>query len=158
MATATATRRSSAGGRVSRAMSTKRSSNGRNGRAVGPRIVRRRPTPIGPKFHGALDYATSAMVAAAPRMLDMPTSAKWLFEGLAAGYAGLSAVTNYPLSVKRLVPFKAHGAAELAIGALLPAAPWLLGFADNKAARNLCFALTGMTLVISALTDWNAED
>ena len=61
------------------------------------------------------------------------------------------------MSVKRVVPFKAHGAAELAIAAALPAMPWVLGFAHHRAARNLCFALTGITLVVAALTDWTAE-
>lgn len=88
----------------------------------------------------------------------MPKKAQRLFESLAAGYTGLSAVTDYPLSVKRVAPFKVHGAAELAIAALLPVMPWALGFSDNKAARNLCFALTGVTLVVAALTDWDATD
>jgi hypothetical protein len=102
-----------------------------------------------------LDYGTAAAVAAAPRVLDRPAPASRLFESLAGGYTALSAVTDYPLSVRRLVPFKGHGAAELAIGLALPAMPWLLGFADSRAARNLCFGLTAMTLVVAALTDWN---
>lgn len=113
--------------------------------------------PITPRMHGVLDYATSAAVAAAPPLFGMPKPATRLFESLAAGYTGLSSVTNYPMSVKRVVPFKAHGAAELAIAAALPAMPWVLGFAHHRAARNLCFALTGITLVVAALTDWKAE-
>jgi hypothetical protein len=58
--------------------------------------------------------------------------------------------------VKRLVPFKAHGATELAIGLALPVMPWLLGFADNRTARNMCFGLTALTFVVAALTDWDA--
>ncbi len=113
--------------------------------------------PISPRLHGILDYTTSAAVAAAPPLFDMPRPARWLFESLAAGYTGLSSVTNYPLSARRMVPFKAHGAAELAIAAILPAAPWLLGFSEHKAARNLCFGITALTLVVAALTDWSAE-
>jgi hypothetical protein len=105
-----------------------------------------------------LDYGTAATVAAVPAMMNVPKRARNLFEGLAAGYTGLSAMTDYPLSVRRTIPFKAHGAAELAIGALLPAMPWLLGFSENRAARNLCFGLTALTLVVSALTNWDAED
>ena len=116
---------------------------------------RKMPKPISPRMHGMIDYGTSAAVAAAPAALDMPPAARNLFEGLATGYTGLSAVTNYPLGLKKMIPFKAHGAAELAIGLLLPAMPWLLGFSDNRAARNMCFALTGLTLMVSALTDWD---
>jgi hypothetical protein len=113
--------------------------------------------PITPRLHGILDYTTSAAVAAAPPLFDMPKPATRLFETLAAGYTGLSSVTDYPLSAKRMVPFKAHGATELAIAAVLPALPWLLGFSEHRTARNLCFALTGITLVVAALTDWDAE-
>ena len=113
--------------------------------------------PISPRLHGVLDYTTSATVAAAPAMFDMPKPATRLFESLAAGYTGLAAAPNYPMSARRVVPFKAHGATELAIAAVLPAMPWLLGFSENKAARNLCFGLTALTLVVAALTDWQAE-
>jgi hypothetical protein len=119
---------------------------------------RRIPKPITPRVHGMLDYGTAATVAAVPAMMNVPKRARNLFEGLAAGYTGLSAMTDYPLSVRRTIPFKAHGAAELAIGALLPAMPWLLGFSENRAARNLCFGLTALTLVVSALTNWDADD
>jgi hypothetical protein len=113
--------------------------------------------PITPTIHGVLDYATSAAVLAAPRLFDFPPAARRLADGLAAGYTGLSAVTNYPLSAKRLVPFKAHGAAEAAIGLALPAMPWVLGFSNHRAARNLFLGLTAITFVVAALTDWNAE-
>lgn len=115
------------------------------------------PKPISPRVHGMIDYGTSAAVAAVPAALDVPPAARNLFEGLATGYTGLSALTDYPLGVKKAVPFKMHGAAELAIGMVLPAMPWLLGFSDNKAARNLCFGLTALTLVVSALTDWDQQ-
>lgn len=118
----------------------------------------RRPKPITPTMHGVLDYATSAAVAAAPYMLDLPKPARRLCNSLALGYTGLSAMTDYPPSAYRAVPFRMHGAAELAIAAALPAMPWVLGFADHKAARNLCFGLAAMTLVVSALTDWDGED
>jgi hypothetical protein len=115
----------------------------------------RRPKPISPRVHGVLDYTTSAAVAIAPRAMNFPKPARLLFESLAASYTGLSAVTDYPLSVKQLIPFKAHGATELAIAAALPALPFALGFADHRAARNLCFGLTALTLAVAALTDWD---
>jgi hypothetical protein len=113
--------------------------------------------PISPRIHGVLDYATSTAVAIAPRAMHFPRPARMLFDFLAAGYTGLSAVTDYPLSVKRVAPFKVHGATELAIAALLPAMPYALGFANHRAARNLCFGLTALTLVVAALTDWDSK-
>jgi len=114
--------------------------------------------PISPKMHGVLDYTTSAAVMMAPRIMKFPKPARRLCDALASGYTGMSAVTDYPLSVKRVVPFKAHGATELAIAAALPAMPWLLGFSEHKAARNFCFGLTALTLVVAALTDWDSDE
>jgi hypothetical protein len=113
--------------------------------------------PITPLVHGMLDYSTSAAVAAAPRLFDFPAPARRLCDTLAGGYSAISALTDYPLSVRRTVPFKAHGAAEMAIALALPAMPWVLGFSNNRAARNLCFGLTALTFVVAALTDWDAE-
>jgi hypothetical protein len=113
--------------------------------------------PISPRVHGVLDYTTSAAVAAAPMLFNFPKPARRLFESLAAGYTGLSSVTNHPLSAKRLVPFKAHGAAEAVIALALPAMPQLLGFSRHRAARSLCYGLTALTFIVAALTDWNAE-
>jgi hypothetical protein len=114
--------------------------------------------PITPRVHGMIDYSTSAAIAAAPKMLNLPKPATALFATLAATYTGISAFTNYPMSVKRAIPFKAHGAAELASALALPAMPWVLGFSRHRAARNLCFGLAAFTLAVAALTDWDAED
>ena len=114
--------------------------------------------PISPFAHGVIDYATSAAVAVAPRALNFPAPARRLAESLAASYTGLSAMTDYPLSVKRVAPFKVHGAVELAIGAALPAMPFVLGFAKHRAARNFFFGLTALTVAVALLTDWSKRE
>lgn len=113
--------------------------------------------PITPRLHGVLDYLTSATVAAAPMLLKFPAPASRLAYGLAGSYTSLSAVTDYPLSAKRVVPFKGHGIAEVALGALIPALPWVLGFADDRKARNFFLGLTAVTAVVALLTDWSGE-
>lgn len=110
--------------------------------------------PISPRVHGVLDYATVVATAAAPRVLGFPEQAARLCYGLAGGYLGLALLTKYPLSAKAVVPFKAHGAAEVALGAVLPALPRALGFSDRPAARNFLWGLTALTAVVAALTDW----
>jgi hypothetical protein len=66
-------------------------------------------------------------------------------------------LTDYPLSAKRVVPFKGHGVAEGVIGLALPALPFALGFARHRAARNFFFGLTALTAVVAALTDWSGD-
>ena len=114
--------------------------------------------PINGRMHGMMDYATVAATAAAPRALGFPRTAENLAYGLAAGYLGLSLMTDYPLSAKRMVPFKGHGATEVMLGMALPFLPRLLGFEDDRRARNFFLGLTALTAVTALLTDWNAPD
>ena len=113
--------------------------------------------PITPFAHGVIDYVTVATVATAPKALRLSGRAAATCYALAGGYAMLSMLTDYPLAAKRAIPFKAHGMAEGAIGALLPAAPFLLDFANQRRARNLCFALAAFTGVVAAMTDWDKQ-
>lgn len=113
--------------------------------------------PITPYAHGILDYATVATIAAAPRLFDFPDEAANACYMLAGGYAGLSMLTDYPLALKRSIPFKAHGLAEIMIGAVLPALPFLLGFADDRRARNFFIGLTALTAMTAAMTDWDKD-
>src|SRR5436309_1588782 len=111
--------------------------------------------PITPLAHGVIDYTTSTMLTAAPKLMRLNRRAATACYALAGGYTALSMLTNYPLAAKRVVPFKAHGIAEAAIGALLPALPFALDFASQRRARNLFFGLTALTAVVSLLTDWD---
>lgn len=114
--------------------------------------------PISPTIHGTLDYSTMAATLAAPTLLDFPGRAARTAYALAAGYLALSALTNYPPAVRRVIPLKAHGATDVVLGLALPALPWVLGFRRHKRARNFFLALTGITMVVTALTDWDAQE
>lgn len=111
--------------------------------------------PISSTAHGALDYSTMAAVLAAPKLLDFPPKAAATAYTLAAGYLAMSALTDYPPALKRALPLKAHGATDAVLGLALPALPWLLGFASDRRARNFFLGLTGITMIVTALTDWD---
>ena len=114
--------------------------------------------PISPRAHGVLDYATAAATAAAPSLFNFPQPAARLCYALAGSYTGLSLLTDYPLSLRRVVPFKAHGVTEGVLGAALPALPRVLGFERHRAARNFLLGLTALTAIVSALTDWQGTE
>jgi hypothetical protein len=115
--------------------------------------------PISPKIHGVIDYTTSSAVAAAPRALKLPPAAAAVCYGLGAGYTALSMLTRYPAGAKKVVPFKAHGLAEAAIGIALPFVPALLGLKRGKGAKRakmVFYGLAALTGVVATLTDWNS--
>jgi hypothetical protein len=116
--------------------------------------------PISPKMHGVIDYTTSSAVAMAPKALKLPAPAAAVCYGLGAGYTALSMLTRYPAGAKKVIPFKAHGIAEAAIGMALPFVPQMLGMKKGKGAkraRMLFYGLTAFTGVVAALTDWNSR-
>ena len=110
--------------------------------------------PISPNLHGLLDYATMAAVFLAPRLLPMPRRARRAARGLAAGYTAMSALTEYPLSLRPTLPWRTHGQVDRLMGAMLPVLPFALGFGRNRAARNFFLGLAAVTVAVTLLTDW----
>lgn len=111
--------------------------------------------PISPTVHGVIDYSTVGATAAAPLLLGLDNRAARTAWALAGGYLALSALTDYRPALKRTIPLKAHAAVDAGLGAAVPALPWLLGFAGERRARNFFLGLTGITLLVTALTDWS---
>jgi hypothetical protein len=110
--------------------------------------------PISPRAHGALDYVTAGAAALLSQTLQFSRPASRAARGWALGYSVLSALTDYPLSLRRTLPFKAHGALDAAMAPIIPALPWLFGFARDRRARNFFLGLAALTVVVTALTDW----
>ena len=113
--------------------------------------------PISPNLHGLLDYATMAAVFLAPRLLRMPRRARRTARRLAVGYTAMSALTEYPLSLRPTLPWRTHGQVDKLLGAALPLAPFLLGFGRDRAARNFFLGLAAVTVAVTLLTEWDRE-
>jgi hypothetical protein len=82
----------------------------------------------------------------------MPPAAATLSRALGASYATLSAATEYPLGVAKVVPFPAHLAMDALLAPAIAAAPWLFGFANDRPARNFFLAMAAVTVVVTSLT------
>lgn len=108
------------------------------------------PRPI----HAVLDYAWSAAIAIAPRALDFedePNAAR-LCRAQGTFVTAGSLLTRYELGAVKLIPFKAHLMLD-ALGAIIGiASPWLLGFSDNKKARNTVLAFFLVEAIVVALS------
>ena len=85
--------------------------------------------PIDATLHGATDYTVGALLMTAfPRLARIEgTPAGRQVRRAGAIHAGYSTITNYPLGVVKVLPYKAHLAID-AIGALaLAATPFVTG-------------------------------
>ncbi|HEV3376589.1 MAG TPA: hypothetical protein VG126_04855 [Thermoleophilaceae bacterium] len=87
------------------------------------------PRPIDSTLHGATDYSVGAMLTTVvPRLAGIEGTRSARQVRLAGAlHAGYSTLTNYPLGIVKLIPYKAHLAMD-AIGALaLAATPFVTG-------------------------------
>jgi hypothetical protein len=87
------------------------------------------PRPVDATLHGVTDYSVGTLLMTAfPRIAGIQgTQAGRQIRAAGAIHAGYSTVTDYPLGVVKLLPYKAHLAID-ALGALaLAATPFVTG-------------------------------
>lgn len=87
---------------------------------------------IDTRTHGILDYATGALLLAAPYLFGFATGGieQWLPQLLGAMTIAMSLFTDYELSISRAIPLRVHLGMDMVSGALLAVSPWLFGFAE----------------------------
>jgi hypothetical protein len=113
---------------------------------------------LNPMVHGVLDYVLALAFLLAPGLVDFSDTTANLSTIIGVVYLGASLLTRYPLGAMHLIPFPVHGAIESIMAASWIVMPWLLGFADDAAARNFFVAAGVGLLVVAALTDYRAAD
>ena len=88
---------------------------------------------ISTRAHGFIDYGTGLLLLVVPYLLGFAdgTPAQWVPMIVGLAILGMSVVTDYELSVAKLVPLPVHLGADVLAGILLAASPWLFGFADR---------------------------
>jgi len=87
------------------------------------------PRPIDDTLHGATDYTVGTLLLSAfPKLAGIEgTESARQIRIAGATHAGYSTLTNYPLGVVKLIPFKVHLAVD-ALGAVaLGATPFITG-------------------------------
>lgn len=104
--------------------------------------------------HAFLDYTWSAAFAAAPRTFGFEdeASARALCKAQGTAVAVASALTRYELGTFKLIPYRTHLKLDALGAAVGLASPWLLGFADNKRARNTVLAFFLIEAITVALS------
>jgi hypothetical protein len=88
------------------------------------------------RVHGMADYATGLLLLVSPYLFgfsDVGGVAQYLPMLLGVAIIGLSLITDYELSIAKIIPMPMHLAGDIAGGALLAVSPWLFGFADRVA-------------------------
>jgi hypothetical protein len=114
------------------------------------------PNLVNSRLHGALDYALAGVFLLAPAVLRLDYPAGPLAYITGSIYLALALFTRYPLGVIGMIPFALHGLIEGVLAVVWIVSPWLFGFADDGAARNLYVGGGVGLLVLVALTDYRS--
>ncbi|MCY1704322.1 hypothetical protein [Deinococcus sp. SL84] len=85
----------------------------------------------------------------------MSTKTQRASQGAALAYLSVAALTDYPLALRRVMPFQIHGQIELLSVPLLALMPRLLN-TDNGQETQYWRALAGLVSTAYLSTDWNA--
>jgi hypothetical protein len=115
--------------------------------------------PISRKAHGIADLAYTPLTAFAPELMKFKENSKatTLARVMGGLMLGSALMTRSEWGLFKVLPFKAHLAADAGLGAFSLAAPWLFKFAKNTTARN-AFLFVGLSsLIIGGLLTQRRE-
>src|SRR5215212_563706 len=87
------------------------------------------PRPIDATLHGATDYNVGALLLTAfPKLAGIEgTDSARQVRVAGASHVAYSTLTDYPLGIAKLIPFKVHLALDLVGAAALAATPFVTG-------------------------------
>lgn len=106
------------------------------------------------KIHGVIDYLTGVTLLAAPYLFGFAdgTAAQWVPTIIGLMILGQSLITQYELSVAKLIPMPMHLMLDAGTGVILAASPWLFGFADRVYLPHLLVGLMELLVVLLSVS------
>ena len=118
-----------------------------------------REGPIPPVAHGALEYVVGILLIAAPFLFNFDSSvAVGTSVVLGVVLLVLAATTRGPTSLVDQIPPGVHFTVDIGLVVVLIAAPFVLGFRDEAAPRNLFLLLGVAHLLVAIGTRFGGRD
>lgn len=106
--------------------------------------------------HSVMDYADGATTLSGAVMTDDPT-ARIASLALGGSALGVSALTDYRLSLAKVIPIEAHEIIDYAWGAMAIAAPFALGYWKRSPRVAMMHIMAGASQILASLfTDYRA--
>jgi hypothetical protein len=115
------------------------------------------PKPITTRMHGMLDYPAGILLILAPWIFGFSENETATIIPIVIGalIIGQSLITDYELSLARILPMAAHNGMDVVAGVFLAASPFLFGFSDNSANEWVPHVVAGRGLVLAGLMTQN---
>ena len=113
---------------------------------------------IDARIHGVLDIVVVFMFLLAPAVLGLGGSPAAIAYALAAIHLVLTLLTDFPMGIRKVIPFFVHGILELIIGVFLVVLPSIAGYGPGSPARRFYTIIGATILVVWALTVYSRRD
>jgi hypothetical protein len=114
--------------------------------------------PITPRIHGLIDYGLLAANLVVPRLLGGSSKAQAVFGAFGAAEGSVNALTQQPLAVRKLIPFRVHRLIDLSSVPLYAVLPLATGVTKEPRIRAYWISVGVLLLAVFALTDWDAKN
>jgi len=117
--------------------------------------MQRGPIPL--NVHAALEPLIAAVIIAAPWLFGFSDTDDAKVVCIAVGLAMLIAgsITDWRLSIARLIPLRVHMLTDLLLGAVLILSPFVLGFSDRGGATRFTVIAGALEIVTALSTRWD---
>lgn len=109
------------------------------------------------RIHGVLDLVLVFVFLLGPLAFGLGGSPAAIAYALAAVHLVLTLLTRYPMGVRKVIPFLAHGIVELVVGVFLVVLPTIDGYGPGSPARRFYTIVGAAVLVIWVLTDYRGS-
>jgi hypothetical protein len=113
--------------------------------------------PITPILHGLIDYGFSAVQAFVPALLGVNKKAAKLYQATAINLLAYNALTDHPVSIKPIIPYKTHFKTDVVNVAGLALLTLYKGIRKDKKALAFHVALVTLAAANVLLTNWDAK-
>lgn len=120
--------------------------------------MRRGPIPL--NIHAMLDPLIAAVIIASPWIFGFSNVDDAKIVCIAVGVIMLigGSMTDWRLSIARVIPLRMHMATDLLLGVVLILAPFVLGFGDEGGATRF-MVIAGVLEILAALgTRWDPAE
>jgi hypothetical protein len=107
--------------------------------------------------HSVMDYVDGLTAMSGALTADDDDVAYWASLALGVGAIGVSAMTDYRLSLAKVIPIRTHEAIDYAWGMSCIAAPFALGYWKSSPRTAITHVIVGAgTIIASMFTDYRS--
>ena len=117
--------------------------------------MRRGPIPL--NVHAGLEPLIAIVIIAAPWIFGFSgvDDAKVVCIAVGAIMLIAGSMTDWRLSIVRVIPLRVHMATDLLLGAVLILAPFVLGFSDEGGATRFTVIVGALEILTALATRWD---